>query len=1487
MFYSKTDLLHHEKNCMRELFSCVFCFKTFYSKFNLLRHEKICETLSKTYECNECKKIFHYKKNLHNHRKTHLILPLLKYDNQKGSGDNKQGNILDAPKLNNPKKINKTIHCHHCTAVFKNKSALYRHYMIHHNQIENQLQNLPFNLDQAPWIIDGKIDQDFKMAYEMHMRLILANHKISPATSIYNFPIDNNIDINTIMKHIEYIYRQEKNAFKVNISFGFILKNIETQRYRYFKPYTNQSILSTPFLISKKEDIQALKKLLEARDILNHIMFMRESSKYRVILISNVVYNVFSLVDYTLGGGVILPDYISRKKCIISLNRDKSKNIYNDNLCFFRCLTYHLYPQLYIINRDNFEMQAHRYFEEYKTYIQTYHDEVRSVVLLDSFKGFKGVSLSNIFLLESCFKININIYELHEDFSCSSVYKSIESFEDTMNLNNFKTHLSYIVDFQQYSLKFKCTYCTKLFKRKHDWKRHERSCSKIENVCFQGGFMKQNLTIFEELDSFSIHVPIEERFYKEFIVFDMEAMMKPVESKISNKLMWNFEHLPISVSLCTNHRDFTKPYCIVNENLDELTEEMIKYMTLIGNSIREDKMKRLESYFQELDYLGYQWETMQTNNSIELDSGQKIMMNQINRLRTHLEKYCNEVPVLGFNSGCYDINLIKGKILEHLQLHNREKKVFVIKRNNCYSCISNGDFKFLDVTHFLSPGTTYAQFLKAFGVSQRKGFFPYEYFRKSDQLQETKLPPMGEAWFSSLKGRDILHDGENTVASNYRWLQEVWQNHNMRSLKDFLIWYNNLDVGPFVEALIHLTEFYFKRNIDIFKDTVSVPGIARKMLYQAAKNKNVSFSLIDKDDSSLYYLIMNNIVGGPSIIFNRFHKKNETFIRNNENFPCKTIIGYDANSLYLWAIDQKMPTGGYIRRMLSDNFTPRKNTKYEDMFYWMDWLNLTQGLNILHYRNFGSEKRVGPFYCDGFDVNIKSIFQYHGCWYHGHSCLSKNLKTFKDIQLHRNRNKSTHDTTNFMKSQGYRVVEIYECEFKKMKQENPALRKFISQHVSPFTNKYPSSVNEDDIIQGVMWGEIFGMLEVDISVPDSWSEVCFRPDTNLNPQEYFGEMSPIFGNVDITFDDIGPLMQEYINENNLSKRPRRLLIGAMRAEKILLATPLLIWYIKHGLKITKIHQVIEYNSPSYCFSEFVNNVSSARREGDLNPDKSVIADTFKLIGNSAFGSTIQNKLRHKDISYVKGFEEASKAINTPLFDKLSEISRDYYEIEKFKRKYQLNLPIQVGYFILQYAKLRMLQFYYDFFDRYLDRTTFQALEMDTDSLYLAMSDKNIINLIKPSMKEEYIRSLNNFCSDDITLLKENEFFFPRMCCNEHNRYDQRTPGLFKTEFQGDEMINLASKTYIIVSEGKTKMSSKGINKHTIDNPLDLFRNVLKHKKSEGGVNVGFRINDNKIFTYTQDKKAFSYLYCKRKVLDCGIQTEPLDITIRPKSTKEQ
>ena len=193
------------------------------------------------------------------------------------------------------------------------------------------------------------------------------------------------------------------------------------------------------------------------------------------------------------------------------------------------------------------------------------------------------------------------------------------------------------------------------------------------------------------------------------------------------------------------------------------------------------------------------------------------------------------------------------------------------------------------------------------------------------------------------------------------------------------------------------------------------------------------------------------------------------------------------------------------------------------------------------------------------------------------------------------------------------------------------------------------------------------MVEVDISVPESWEEVSSRPDTHLSPKEYFHEMMPLFGNAEIEFEDFGEHMQQYITENELSRNSRRLLIGAMKAEKMLIATPLLKWYINHGMKISKIYEVIEYNS-SPCFQEFVKQVSEARRKGDVDDSKAVLADTMKLIGNSAFGSMIMNKTKHKKVYFVEGYENAAKEVNEPKFDRLHEIAHDYYEIEAFKKK---------------------------------------------------------------------------------------------------------------------------------------------------------------------------------------------------------------------------
>ena len=203
-------------------------------------------------------------------------------------------------------------------------------------------------------------------------------------------------------------------------------------------------------------------------------------------------------------------------------------------------------------------------------------------------------------------------------------------------------------------------------------------------------------------------------------------------------------------------------------------------------------------------------------------------------------------------------------------------------------------------------------------------------------------------------------DDENDVinkeigADRYRQLQDIWQEQHMTTFHDFLQYYNNLDVGPFVQAVEKMQKFYSNQNIDLFKVAVSVPGIARRWLFQTAHNAKTSFALIDTRDDDLYYTIKQNIVGGPSIIFTRDAEVERTHIRDDLNRPCANIVGYDANALYLDCIDKAMPCGGYVRRAAPD-FKPDSRLSCEDMFNWMDYIMETEGVHILHDRNHISE----------------------------------------------------------------------------------------------------------------------------------------------------------------------------------------------------------------------------------------------------------------------------------------------------------------------------------------------------------------------------------------------------------------------------------------------------------------------------------------------------------------------------------------------------
>ena len=75
-------------------------------------------------------------------------------------------------------------------------------------------------------------------------------------------------------------------------------------------------------------------------------------------------------------------------------------------------------------------------------------------------------------------------------------------------------------------------------------------------------------------------------------------------------------------------------------------------------------------------------------------------------------------------------------------------------------------------------------------------------------------------------------------------------------------------------------------------------------------------------------------------------------------------------------------------------------------------------------------------------------------------------------------------------------------------------------------------------------------------------------------------------------------------------------------------------------------------------------------------------------------------------------------------------------------------PYQCGIAVYQLVKLRMLEFYYDFLDKYFSRQDFELCYMDTYSFYLTMSGDSLDKIVKPGMRQAYEVDKKNWLATD-------------------------------------------------------------------------------------------------------------------------------------------
>ena len=131
--------------------------------------------------------------------------------------------------------------------------------------------------------------------------------------------------------------------------------------------------------------------------------------------------------------------------------------------------------------------------------------------------------------------------------------------------------------------------------------------------------------------------------------------------------------------------------------------------------------------------------------------------------------------------------------------------------------------------------------------------------------------------------------------------------------------------------------------------------------------------------------------------------------------------------------------------------------------------------------------------------------------------------------------------------------------------------------------------------------------------------------------------------------------------------------------------------LNHGLKLKKIHRIIEFNQEAWL-KPYIDMNTELRKAAKTDFEK----DLFKLMNNSVFGKTMENIRKHRDIKLVTTNKKRSKLVSEPNYHTINLISEDLSIIEMKKTKVKINKPIYLGLSILETSKTLMYELWYDY-----------------------------------------------------------------------------------------------------------------------------------------------------------------------------------------------
>lgn len=571
-----------------------------------------------------------------------------------------------------------------------------------------------------------------------------------------------------------------------------------------------------------------------------------------------------------------------------------------------------------------------------------------------------------------------------------------------------------------------------------------------------------------------------------------------------------------------------------------------------------------------------------------------------------------------------------------------------------------------------------------------------------------------------------------------------------------------------------------------------------------------------------------------------------------------------------------MPTGFYVVRMKENYFRGSSTSNYSlESKSWLMYMSSnfygdSKPLYIQSAFNY-CEKRLKDlnFSCDGYAPSENLVLQYHGCFFH--SCV----KCFPDDdgmnpltkRVHREVRESNRVIEDKIREAGYNLIVTYGCDWFKLARE----KQFPLKGVNDI---YTQKMTEDEILRKIRDDEMFCHIVCDVRVP-------------REKEHFFAEFPPIFKHAEISRNDIGDFMRGFCEENNLLIKPRTSLIASYFGENKLFSSDLLRWYMRHGLIISNVKMVIDWvTGGENIFSEFCDFISTQRRAADRDIKYACHGNLYKLMGNSVYGKFALNSSKFRNVKYVNG-KKLRVELNSRHFVSYNKVGQDLFEVVSERSTIVHNQPLQISVTVYDLSKLRLLEFYYDFLNVYIERPKFCLCTIDTDSFYLAMAEDSLDKIVKKNKLEEYFDEsfswvVRPYCKEHACeyciFFKSNKVWIQRQCCYMSEKYHNRTLGVFHEECRGQGIIALASKLYCVFDHdniANNKSVHKGISHKLNQFGRAEFLRVLQTKETLHGYNAGFLDRGESVFRYHQTKIGLGFLYIKREVSRDGHTTYPL------------